>query len=496
MTESKITRRVLADLEAQIYTLTMIVQSMTVQPFPPINDVYVEVDDGESKEEDNLGIYDDDPVYDLYEDESEEDLCKEIYGPPIFDSYDDGDGDVPLKDDDEVFTVQIDETNVYCNNRILKAEEHVAVESVIYFQKSVSPIYDLLDEQSVAPIYDLYDDEIEQVTIDIVEDESLIFDCPIYDTEALTHSQKENSGKLVERLLFLKTWCNTKHSYISFNFCDVIVLIARQIDLKSAYNHYGEETRSYYETCEGLFASPVMQQKCDFDDKQFAVFVLLVEHVSIRSLERFCWGGLGENMFLLTPEDPMIVFASLHVLDCIGLQHLVLFSSRSAFHFDLDDPVLKPLLYLWLRIFSGIMTGNTYVVSTQQGWITEMFSSQVKPASLTAHFVLQATLSFFKSVVNVWDGTEVPTSCHHQLFVISKCANLCVKRGKYELYNSWDFFLSIVVSYTRPLVKLFEVKLVKVQKATHFLSLQGGRVSPFDLFDYDWDHNVELLQGD
>ncbi|KAF2589613.1 hypothetical protein F2Q70_00038834 [Brassica cretica] len=130
MTESKITRRVLADLEAQIYTLTMIVQSMTVQPFPPINDVYVEVDDGESKEEDNLGIYDDDPV------------------------YDDGDGDVPLKDDDEVFTVQIDETNVYCNNKILKAEEHVAVESLIYFQKSVSPIYDLLDEQSVAPIYD------------------------------------------------------------------------------------------------------------------------------------------------------------------------------------------------------------------------------------------------------------------------------------------------------------------------------------------------------
>ena len=285
----------------------------------------------------------------------------------------------------------------------------------------------------------------------------------------------------MERLLFLKTWFNTKHSYITFNFGDVIVLMARQIDLKSAYNHYGEETRSYYETCEGLFASPVMQRKCDFDDKQFAVFVLLVEHVSIRSLGRFCWGRLGENMFFLTPEDPMIVFASLHVLDCIGLEHLVLFSSRSAFHFDLTDPILRPLLYLWLRIFSGIMTGNTYVVSTQQGWITEMFSSQVKPASLTAHFVLQATLSFFKSVVNVWDGTEVPTSCHHQLFVISKCANLCVKRGKYELYNSWDFFLSIVVSYTRPLVKLFEVKLVKVQKATHFLSLQGGRVSPFDL---------------
>ncbi|KAF2580095.1 hypothetical protein F2Q68_00005942 [Brassica cretica] len=64
---------------------------------------------------------------------------------------------------------------------------------------------------------------------------------------------------------------------------------------------------------------------------------------------------------------------------------LTLFSSRSAFHFDLTDPVLKPLLYLWLRIFSGIMTGNTYVVSTQQGWITDMFSSQVKPASLTAH---------------------------------------------------------------------------------------------------------------
>ena len=90
-------------------------------------------------------------------------------------------------------------------------------------------------------------------------------------------------------------------------------------------------------------------------------------------------------------------------------------------------------------------------------------------------------MSFFKSVVNVWDGTEVPTSCHHQLFVISKFANLCVKRGKDKLYNSWDFFLSIVVSYTRPLVNLFEVKLGKVQKATHFLSLQGGRVSPFDL---------------
>ncbi|KAL0678406.1 hypothetical protein Bca4012_006387 [Brassica carinata] len=473
MTESKITRRVLADLQAQIYTLTTIVQSMIVQLFPPTNDVYVEVDDAESKEEDNLEIYDD-PVYDEYEDESEEDLCKEIYGSPIFDSYDDGDGDVPLKGYGEVFT------------------------------------------QSVAPIYDLYDDEIEQVTVYRVEDESLIFDCPIYDTEALTHSQKsgfngsilshedftasydvtwnyyfkdtftslrtistgsegrelfywlssihsekedhtddiiretpvcvqffdeskadthrqlskeppdrdhndsvsihrENStGKLVERLLFLKTWFNTKHSYITFNFGDVIVLMARQIDLKSAYNHYGEETRSYYETCEGLFASPVMQRKCDFDDKQFAVFVLLVEHVSIRSLGRFCWGRLGENMFFLTPEDPMIVFASLHVLDCIGLEHLVLFSSRSAFHFDLTDPILRPLLYLWLRIFSGIMTGNTYVVSTQQGWITDMFSSQVKPASLTAHFVLQATLSFFKSVVNVWDGTEVENSGTNQ----------------------------------------------------------------------------------
>ncbi|KAL0797124.1 hypothetical protein Bca101_068501 [Brassica carinata] len=223
-------------------------------------------------------------------------LYKEIYGPRIFDNYDDDDdGDVPLKDEDDVFTLQ----------------------------QSVAPIYDLLYEQSVAPIYDLYDDEIEQVTVDRVEDESLIFDCPIYDTETLTLSQKENSGKLVERLLFLKTWFNTKHSYISFTFCDVIVLMAPQIDLKNAYNHYGEETRSYYETCEGLFARPVMQQKCDFDNKQFAVFVLRVEQVSIRSLERFCWGRLGENMFLLTPEDPMIVFASLHVLDCIGLKHLV-----------------------------------------------------------------------------------------------------------------------------------------------------------------------------
>ena len=112
MTESKITRRVLADLQAQIYTLTTIVQSMIVQPFPPTNDVYVEVDDAESKEEDNLEIYDD-PVYDEYEDESEEDLCKEIYGSPIFDSYDDGDGDVPLKGYGEVFTVQTDETNAY-----------------------------------------------------------------------------------------------------------------------------------------------------------------------------------------------------------------------------------------------------------------------------------------------------------------------------------------------------------------------------------------------
>ena len=100
-------------------------------------------------------------MYDEYEDESEEDLYKEIYGPPIFDSYGDGDGDVPLKGYGEVLKVQIDETNVYCNNRIVKAEEHVAVKSVIYFQQSVALI-------------DLYDDEIEQVTVYRVKDESLI----------------------------------------------------------------------------------------------------------------------------------------------------------------------------------------------------------------------------------------------------------------------------------------------------------------------------------
>ncbi|CAN6884825.1 unnamed protein product [Brassica oleracea] len=89
MTESKITRRVLAFLQAQIYTLTTIVQAMSVQPFPSTNDFDVEVDDAESKEEDNLEIYDD-PVYDEYEGESEEDLYKEIFGPPIFDIYEDG----------------------------------------------------------------------------------------------------------------------------------------------------------------------------------------------------------------------------------------------------------------------------------------------------------------------------------------------------------------------------------------------------------------------
>uniref|UniRef100_A0A0D3BVR1 Uncharacterized protein n=1 Tax=Brassica oleracea var. oleracea TaxID=109376 RepID=A0A0D3BVR1_BRAOL len=88
VTESMITRRVLADLQAQIYTLTTIVQAMSVQPFPSTNDFDVEVDDAESKEEDNLEIYDD-PVYDEYECESEEDLYKEIYGPPIFDIYED-----------------------------------------------------------------------------------------------------------------------------------------------------------------------------------------------------------------------------------------------------------------------------------------------------------------------------------------------------------------------------------------------------------------------
>ncbi|KAL0668079.1 hypothetical protein Bca4012_030783 [Brassica carinata] len=88
VTESMITRRVLADLQAQIYTLTTIVQAMSVQPFPSTNDFDVEVDDAESKEEDNLEIYAD-PVYDEYECESEEDLYKEIYGPPIFDIYED-----------------------------------------------------------------------------------------------------------------------------------------------------------------------------------------------------------------------------------------------------------------------------------------------------------------------------------------------------------------------------------------------------------------------
>ncbi|KAF3564056.1 hypothetical protein DY000_02016178 [Brassica cretica] len=97
MTESKITRKVLADLQVQIYILITIVQAMTVQLFPSTNDVYVEVDDAESKEEDNLDVYDD-PVYDEYEYESEEDLCKEIYAPPIIYSYDDDDGDVPMKD--------------------------------------------------------------------------------------------------------------------------------------------------------------------------------------------------------------------------------------------------------------------------------------------------------------------------------------------------------------------------------------------------------------
>ncbi|CAN6828515.1 unnamed protein product [Brassica oleracea] len=63
-------------------------QAMSVQPFPSTNDFDVEVDDAESKEEDNLEIYDD-PVYDEYECESEEDLYKEIYGPPIFDIYED-----------------------------------------------------------------------------------------------------------------------------------------------------------------------------------------------------------------------------------------------------------------------------------------------------------------------------------------------------------------------------------------------------------------------
>lgn len=66
----------------------MIVQAMTVQLFPSTNDVYVEVDDAESKEEDNLELYDH-PVYDEYEDESEEDIYKEKCGPSVFDSYDD-----------------------------------------------------------------------------------------------------------------------------------------------------------------------------------------------------------------------------------------------------------------------------------------------------------------------------------------------------------------------------------------------------------------------
>ncbi|KAF2575188.1 hypothetical protein F2Q70_00004235 [Brassica cretica] len=115
MTESKITRKVLADLQAQIYILITIVQAMTVQLFPSTNDVYVEVDDAESKEEDNLDVYDD-PVYDEYEYESEEDLCKEIYAPPIIYSYDDDDGDVPMKDTVDVFTV--DELNIYCSNKL------------------------------------------------------------------------------------------------------------------------------------------------------------------------------------------------------------------------------------------------------------------------------------------------------------------------------------------------------------------------------------------
>ena len=117
MTESKITRKVFADLQAQIYTLITIVQAMTVQLFPSTNDVYVEVDDAESKEEDNLDVYDD-PVYDEYEYESEEDLCKEIYAPPIIYSYDDDDGDVLMKDTVDVFTV--DELNIYCSNKLWK----------------------------------------------------------------------------------------------------------------------------------------------------------------------------------------------------------------------------------------------------------------------------------------------------------------------------------------------------------------------------------------
>lgn len=150
-----------------------------------------------------------------------------------------------------------------------------------------------------------------------------------------------------------------------------------------------------------------MQRKCEFDDEQFDVLVLRVEQVSVRSLVRFCWGRLGENMLFLTHERPMIVFASLHVLDGLGLKLLVLFSSRPAFHFDLDDHVLKPLLYLRLRIFSWIMTGHAYV-STRQGWITEMFSSQEKPAILTTHFVLLVTLGFFNTAVLVWDGMDIP----------------------------------------------------------------------------------------
>ena len=72
-------------------------------------------------------------------------------------------------------------------------------------------------QQSVAPIYDLYDDEIEQVTIDIVEDESLIFDCPIYDTEALTHSQKSGSEG---RELFY--WLSSIHSEKEDHTDDII----------------------------------------------------------------------------------------------------------------------------------------------------------------------------------------------------------------------------------------------------------------------------------
>ncbi|XP_033129589.1 uncharacterized protein LOC117126191 isoform X1 [Brassica rapa] len=269
---------------------------------------------------------------------------------------------------------------------------------------------------------------------------------------------KENNGELVEWLLFWKKWVSTKRIYL----------------------HYREEKTSSCEIFEGLFACPVMQRRCDFVFQQIVVVALHEEHISVRSPIRDCCNQLGEKMLLLKTEDIMIVIASPHVLDDIESNHQVLYFARSALHFDVDEAVVQPLLYMWLHISPWIVTRNAYV-SPRQRWITVWFYSQMKPVISVTYFGMQTILGAFTYVVICEDGMDVLPR-HHHLFDISKRVNFLVHRGKSKSYIKGDTLLSSLSTSTGISVTCIQENFVENHYAINVVSSPRWLMFPLGSF--------------